>query len=260
MPDFASIDGAVLHVDHRAGTGRPVVFLNSLGTDLRIWDAVAARLPAATPLLRMDKRGHGLSQTAPADMGRYAADIARLMDDRGLAGALVCGVSVGGQIAQALALARPDLVAGLLLSNTGARIGDAETWNARLDALATHGLAAMADAVLERWFSPAFRDARPAEIEGYRAMLTRTPAEGYGICCAAIRDTDLRGRAAEIRVPALCLAGSADLATPPALLADLAARLPDAEYREIDGAGHLPCIEAPDQVADAIKTLLARLP
>ncbi len=259
MPEFARLEDTVLHISFRAGSGRPVVFLNSLGTDLRIWDAVIDRLPADLPLLRMDKRGHGLSRTDPADMDTYAADVARLMDERGLSGALVCGVSVGGMIAQLLALSRPDLVAGLVLSNTGAKIGDDGTWNARLDALRTHGLGAMAEAVLERWFSPAFRETRTAELEGYRAMLTRTPAEGYGACCAAIRDTDLRDRVSGIAVPAICLAGSADLATPPELLADLAARLPEAEYRDIEGAGHLPCIENPEPVARAIRDLIERL-
>lgn len=259
MPDFARIDGTVLHHAHRPGNGRPVVFLNSLGTDLRIWDAVTLRLPRDTPLLRMDKRGHGLSQTAPADMTTYAADAAALMDAAGLSDALVCGVSVGGQIAQELALARPDLVAGLVLSNTGAKIGDETTWSDRLDALATHGLAAMADAVLERWFSPAFRAERKVELEGYRAMLTRTPAEGYAACCAAIRDTDLRERVGAITAPAICLAGGADLSTPPELLADLAERLPRGEYREVADVGHLPCIEAPDAVARAIGDLGARI-
>ncbi|WOI57873.1 3-oxoadipate enol-lactonase [Palleronia sp. LCG004] len=259
MPDFVRIDGTVLHVDHRAGTGRAVVFLNSLGTDLRIWDAVVERLPVERPILRMDKRGHGLSQTTPADMARYAADVAATMERFGLSGALVCGVSVGGMIAQELALARPDLVAGLLLSNTGARIGDVESWTARIDALRAHGIDAMADAVLERWFSADFRVRRGIELEGYRAMLTRTPPDGYANCCAAIRDTDLRARTGDIAVPAICLAGTADLATPPELLADLAESLPRGAYREIEGVGHLPCIERPDAVAEAIRDLWDRI-
>ena len=258
MPDFVQIDDTVLHYDHRPGRGRPVVFLNSLGTDFRIWDAVMARLPGDLAVLRMDKRGHGLSRGDPADMGRYAADVAGLMDAQKLSGALVCGVSVGGMIAQELALSRPDLVAGLILSNTGARIGDDATWNDRLDALDTHGLDAMADAVLERWFSPGFRADRVAELAGYRAMLTRTPADGYGTCCRAICDTDLRDRVGGIAVPTICLAGGADLATPPDLVADLAGRIPGADYREIAGAGHLPCIETPEAVAQALRDLMAQ--
>lgn len=259
MADFARIEDTVVHFSHRSGHGRPVLFLNSLGTDFRIWDAVVERLTGDLPLLRMDKRGHGLSETGPADMATYAADVAGLMEAQGLSDALVCGVSVGGMIAQELALARPDLVAGLVLSDTGAKIGDDETWDMRLDALRTHGLEAMAEAVLERWFSPGFRGSHTAELAGYRAMLTRTPAEGYGTCCAAIRDTDLRERVGGIAVPAICLAGGADLATPPEVVRDLAARLAEAEYREIAGAGHLPCIEAPDAVAEAITDLLDRL-
>jgi len=259
MPEFASINGAVLHYRYRPGTGRPILFLNSLGTDLRIWDAVVAQLPASTTILLMDKRGHGLSETAPADMATYAADAAGLLDRLGLSGALVCGVSVGGMIAQRLALSRPDLVHSLVLSNTGAKIGDAEGWDARIAALHADGLEAMADTVLERWFSPSFRANRKVDLAGYRAMLVRTPPEGYATCCTAIRDTDLRDCVTGISVPTICLAGTADLSTPPALLADLTERLPQAELHEIKGAGHLPCIETPERVASAVRDLMDRL-
>ncbi|QFU09695.1 3-oxoadipate enol-lactonase 2 [Rhodobacteraceae bacterium THAF1] len=259
MPEFAQLNGTVIHYAHRPGAGRPLVFLNSLGTDFRIWDAVIDRLAGDHPILRMDKRGHGLSRTDPADTATYAADVAALMDARVITDALVCSVSVGGLIAQQLTLTRPDLVAGLILSNTGAKIGDHAFWTARLDTLAAQGLDVMADVVMERWFSHAFRTERPTELAGYHAMLSRTPTEGYATCCAAIRDTDLRSRLAEITKPAICIAGSDDLSTPPELLAGLADALPDAECRLIDGGGHLPCIEAPDAVVRAIHDLLARL-
>lgn len=255
---FARVNGAVIHYRHREGAGLPIVFLNSLGTDFRIWERFVAHLPSDIPLLLLDKRGHGLSQIAEATMETYAEDAAALMKRRGLGPALVAGVSIGGAIAQCLALSRPDLVAGLLLSNTGAKIGDDETWNGRLDALETHGLTAMSDAVLERWFPPAFREARSVELEGWRTMLTRTPAEGYAIASRALRDTDLRGRAGAIEAPALCLAGSDDLATPPDLVRALADLVPGADYAEIEGAGHLPMIDHPEEVARHLMDLHGR--
>ena len=256
---FARIDGTVIHYRHREGAGLPVVFLNSLGTDFRIWDEVIALLPADLPLLLMDKPGHGLSQTAPVGMDGYADGVAGLMSHVGIDRALICGVSIGGMIAQNFALLHPAKVAGLILSNTAAKLGDARAWQERLDTLDRVGLEGMADAVLERWFSPGFLEGRPVDLEGYRAMLTRTPAKGYAAACAAIRDTDLRDRVGRIDRPTLCLAGGEDLATPPDIVHGLADSIPGATCRDIPDVGHLPMIEAPRIVADAILEHYARL-
>ncbi|WPY96164.1 3-oxoadipate enol-lactonase (plasmid) [Limimaricola variabilis] len=256
---FAAPHGAVLHHVIREGRGRPVVFANSLGTDLRIWQAVVARLDPETPVLLWDKRGHGLSEEGPVGMEGHAADLAGLMDLHELSGALVCGVSVGGMIAQALSAERPDLVAGLILSNTGHRIGDDASWNARIDTVEREGIAAMSETILERWLSPGYRAAQPEMLAGWRMMLTRTPASGYTAVCRAIRDADLTEVARGIAVPTLCLAGSDDGATPPELVSALAALVPAAEYRCLDGAGHLPCIERPEEVATMIREMLDRI-
>jgi len=261
---FARIDDTTLHYDLTAGDGVPVVFLNSLGTDLRIWDDVLPELAPDTPILRMDKHGHGLSGegsngNGTANMDRLISDAAGLMDHLGLAGALVCGVSVGGMIAQGLAAARPDLVRGLVLCCTGARIGDAESWAARIDTVQAGGLSPMADGILSRWFSPCFHSERPADLDGYRAMLTRTPASGYAAVCAVIRDTDLSTRSAALRLPVHCIAGEDDLATPPDLVQLLADLIPDATIETIPRCAHLPCIEAPCVVAAAVNAMRVRL-
>jgi len=256
---FAAPNGTVLHHVIREGRGRPVVFANSLGTDLRIWLAVVAGLDPDTPILLWDKRGHGLSEEGETNMAGHVADLAGLMDLHGLSGALVCGVSVGGMIAQALAADRPDLVAGLILSNTGHRIGDAATWNARIEAVEQGGIAAISEPILERWLSPGYRAAQPEMLAGWRMMLTRTTATGYAAVCRAIRDTDLTAAARGIAVPTLCLAGSDDGATPPALVEELAGLVPGAEYRCLEGIGHLPCIERPDEVAALIRDMLGRI-
>ncbi len=253
--EFLTIDGRSLHCAYRPGTGQPVVFSNSLGTDLRIWDGVAALLPADRPLLMIDKRGHGLSSSGPVTIAALAQDMAAAMDHFELTGAVGCGVSVGGLIIQSLAVQRPDLVASAVLCCTGLKIGDEATWGPRIKAARSSGIAPMRDAVMERWFSPGFRADRMAELEGYGNMLTRTEGEGYARVCEAIRDADLRADAAKITQPAVCIAGSDDMATPPALVQALAASLPDARYEEIPDCGHLPCIEAPQTVAEAILSL-----
>lgn len=256
MPAFLDHGGTVLHVAWRPGRGTPVVLANSLGTDFRIWDAVVACLPEDVPVLRMDKRGHGLSGTGAASIPDLADDVIHAMEHFGTGPAVLCGVSVGGLIVQSAAAARPDLARALVLSNTGLKIGDDALWNARIETVRTEGLGAMADGILERWFSPAFRSGRPADLAGYRAMLTRTPPEGYAAVCAAIRDCDLTGDAAALTMPAVCIAGETDLATPPEVVRAMADALPDARYLELPGVGHLPCIEAPEAVAGAILGLM----
>lgn len=258
MP-FAIVDGLALHYRLRPGAGRPVVFLNSLGTDFRIWDEVISRLELSAPVLCMDKRGHGLSDEGPVSLEQLAQDAAGLMDHLGLGGALVCGVSVGGMIAQLLAAQRPDQAAGLVLCNTGARIGDANSWNARIGAVHDQGIEAMAEAILDRWFSAGYRSHHPAALAGWRNMLTRTPPAGYAAVCGAIRDSDLSQISANLALPALCLAGSEDQATPPAVVEELAQVLPGARYRLIRGSGHLPCIEAPATVTQELQQLYRQL-
>lgn len=258
---FFKTDDVVIHYAFHAGNADccPIVFLNSLGTDFRIWDAVARKLPAEIPVLRMDKRGHGLSDLGAIDIPTLAGDAIALMDHVGIASALICGVSVGGLIAQEIAVSRPDRARGLVLSNTGSKIGSDEIWNPRIDAVMTHGIEPIADAVLERWFAKSFRENAPAETAGYRNMLCRTTAEGYAGTCAAIRDADLTAAIASIAVPTACISGSEDLATPPDLLTRLAETIPGARHVPINGVGHLPSIEAPDSVARIVYDVWAEL-
>lgn len=261
MTRFARPKDVTLHYDHHAGepARRAIVFANSLGTDLRIWDAVRHQLPPDIPTLALDKRGHGLSEHGPISIATLATDLAALMDHLHLSDALICGVSVGGMIAQALTHLRPDLVAGLMLCNTGARIGTAEAWNMRIDTVQSSGIAAMADAILERWFAPGWRAAHPVALSGWRQMLTRTPADGYAATCAAIRDADLTADTARLRLPTLCVSGAQDGATPPPLVEALAGMIPGARYTCLDGVGHLPCIEAPERLTPLLRDLYGTL-
>jgi 3-oxoadipate enol-lactonase len=165
-------------------------------------------------------------------------------------------VSVGGQIAQGLLAARPELVSGLVLCDTAHKIGTAEMWNARIDAIETGGIEAMAEPILERWFSAAFRKANPDALAGWRAMLTRTPKAGYLGTCDAIRDADLTEQAKRIGVPALCVVGDEDGSTPPALVRELADLIPGAGFETVAGAGHLPCIEQPGTLTGLINTFV----
>jgi 3-oxoadipate enol-lactonase len=253
--DFRALNGVVLHLQDLGAADRPaLVFANSLGTDFRIWDDVVARLADRFRIVLYDKRGHGLSDLGetPYSIADHVGDLAALLDDLAIEGALVCGLSVGGLIAQGLTASRPELVAGLILSDTAHKIGTAELWNGRIAAIEKGGIASIAEAILERWFSKDLRDNDPVALAGWRAMLTRTPQAGYLGTCAAIRDADFTEEARRIAVPTLCLVGEEDGATPPALVRQLADLIPGARYEVIAGAGHLPCIERPARVAELI--------
>ena len=255
MPQFLNIDGRVLHVAYRPGDRGPVVFSNSLGTDLRIWDGVVDRLPDDIAVLRIDKRGHGLSALGPVTISALAEDMAAAMDHFGFADAVACGVSVGGLIVQRLALDRPDLVRAAVLSNTGLKVGNDAMWNERIATARSKGLEVMAEGILTRWFGPSFHEGRPDELAGYREMLVRTPAEGYARVSEAIRDTDHTAEAHLLTQPTICIAGEGDQATPVALVTALADALPNAQLTTLPVVGHLPCIEAPGAVVRALEEL-----
>ncbi|MDH3475047.1 MAG: alpha/beta fold hydrolase, partial [Rhodospirillales bacterium] len=167
------------------------------------------------------------------------------------------GLSVGGIVAQGLSAVRPDLVKGLVLSDTAHRIGPSDMWNQRIAAIRAGGIEALAEPILERWFSKRFHAECPEALAGWRAMLTRTPVEGYLGTCAAIRDADLTEAAQAIRVPTLCLVGGEDGATPPDLVRSTAELIPGARFEVIEGVGHLPCVEAAETMTDLVMGFLS---
>lgn len=239
------------------GEGPLVVFSNSLGTDLRLWDALVPHLPAGLQVARYDKRGHGLS-----DLGEGAVSIEGLAEDASalieVVGGGPCvfvGLSIGGLIGQALSAARPDLVRALVLVSTAAKIGTAEVWAERIAQAEAGGLEAIADGAMGRWFSPGFR-ATP-ELAVWRNMLVRTPARGWIACGRAIAASDLTTSTAALRLPTLVIAGEVDAATPPALVESTARLIPGADFHVIPGVGHLPCVEAPEALAAILNPFLA---
>ncbi|MFV1875911.1 3-oxoadipate enol-lactonase [Nioella sp.] len=236
--------------------GVPVVFANSLGTDLRLWDQILPLLPSGLRIIRFDKRGHGLSDCPPAPyaMADLVSDAEALLDGLGISDCVFVGLSIGGMIGQGLAARRPDLVHALVLSNTAAKMGDAAMWQARIDAIRAGGIETLADAVMERWFSPAFL-ARP-DLTAWRNMLTRTPVEGYIGCCHAIAGADLTESTKALTLPTLAIAGREDGASPPDLVQGTARMIAGSRFTVIEGAGHLPCVEDPAAYAALLNDFL----
>jgi 3-oxoadipate enol-lactonase len=252
---FARVNGGVVHFSDEGPRDAPVLaFVNALGTDFRIWDEVARIVSRQFRLIRYDKRGHGLSEAGPDryDMADYARDLSALLDQLGVTRGTIIGVSMGGLIAQELYRQRPSIFAALVLSDTAAKIGTDESWDARIAEVERGGIEAIADPILEHWFTADFRARRSEDLAGWRAMLTRTPTQGYLAACRALKRADLCPYAGAIEVPTLCIVGEEDGSTPVRLVRETAALIKGCEFEVIKGAGHLPNLEQPDTHARLI--------
>ncbi|MDO1582974.1 3-oxoadipate enol-lactonase [Rhizobium oryzicola] len=261
---FTRINGVVLAHDIQGlGSDKPaIVFINSLGTDRRIWDHVVADLAGEFTILTYDKRGHGLSGIgqSPYRIEDHAADLAGLLDHYGLKNVILCGLSVGGLIALGLYKARPDLIRAVVFADTAHKIGTPEFWKARIEAVEMNGIEGILEPVMSRWFTPTYRTLDNADYEGYCNMLVRQPVPGYASTCAAIRDADFTETARSIAVPALCVVGDQDGSTPPDLVRSLADLVPQAGFEVIEGAAHIPCVEQPADFIARLRRFLNTLP
>ncbi|MBL4890704.1 MAG: 3-oxoadipate enol-lactonase [Rhizobiaceae bacterium] len=254
MP-FIQLNDIALHYADEGDKSAPIiVFSNSLGTDFRIWDAMIASLKSNglnARFIRYDKRGHGLSDVTPQPykMDQHVDDLIALLDALGAKEAVLVGLSVGGMIVQGVYSKRPELVRALVLSDTGHKIGEESMWNDRIKAVNEGGIEALETGILERWFSESYRKADNPDFPGYRNMLVRTPVDGYCGTSAALRDADFTEIAKSISVPTMLLVGSNDGSTPPEMVATTHELIANSRFEIIDGPGHLPCIEEPDETA-----------
>lgn len=233
-----------------------LVLSHSLGTNLTIWDGLIANLQGRYRVLTHDHRGHGASDVPapPYAMGTLVRDLERLIDHFALKDAVVVGVSLGGLVAQGLAVKRLDLVRGVVLSNTAARIGTPELWQGRIEDIRRTGLEGYADSAMQRQLGPGFRD-HPA-LPYLRGLLTGTDPEGWIGCAAAIAGTDFYTTTASLRLPTLAIAGSNDGTTPPDLVRETAELIPGHRFALMRGAGHLPMVEKPVEYAALLETFL----
>lgn len=249
MP-FETLNALNIHYrDEGDPAGAPVVFINSLATTMHLWDPILPYLPEGLRIIRADMRGHGQTDVpeAPYAMGQLVRDTEALMDHLKVKDALVVGLSIGGMVAQGLAVKRLDLVRAMVLSNTAAKIGSPKMWDERIETAQTRGVSVMADATMARWFSRDFL-VRP-ELAHWRAMFESTKPEGYAGCSAAIKGTDFYTPTSGLRLPTLGIAGSEDGATPPDLVRETVELIPGARMELLRRTGHLPCVEKPAEYA-----------
>jgi 3-oxoadipate enol-lactonase len=225
--------------------GAPVLVLsNSLGTNFDMWAPQMDACTARFRVLRYDSRGHGRSAVTPGPytIERLGRDVVALLDGLKIDQAHFCGLSKGGMVGMWLGVNAPHRFDRLVLCNTAAKIGTAELWDSRIDAVRRGGMAAIAESVIARWLTEEFRAREPVAVGRVRQMLLGTPPDGYAACCAAVRDADQRAVIAQISRPTLVIAGTQDGATPPADTRRIADAVPGARYVELD-ASHLSNVE-----------------
>jgi 3-oxoadipate enol-lactonase len=233
----------------------PLVLSSSLGTTHAMWDPQVAALAERFRVLRFDTRGHGRSPAPPGpysidDLGRDALE---LLDELGLERVSWCGLSLGGMLGMWAASEAPERFERVVLACTSAHFPPPEMWDERARDAREKGMGALADASLDRWLTPEFRDARPELADWLRAMVAATPAEGYACCCEAIRDMNLFERLGRIAAPTLVIAADDDPSTPPAVHVEpIAAAIPGARMTVLAGARHLANVEQPDAFTRAM--------
>jgi len=245
------------------GEGAPIVLSHALGLDQRMWDSLAALLAPRHTVLRYDHRGHGGSAVpaGPYAMDDLVDDAARLIREWSAGPVIWVGLSMGGMVGQGLAIRHPELVRGLVVANSASRYPDAARplWAERIAKVEQGGLEAIADMVIERYFSAGFRAAQPDIVAAYRRQLLQTDPSGYAAACPAVRDVDWLDRLASIRCPTLVIAGREDVGAPVALSEAMQQRIPAAELVVIDEAAHLSVVEQPAAFSAALDHFLARV-
>ncbi|MDZ5445089.1 3-oxoadipate enol-lactonase [Micromonospora sp. 4G57] len=240
-----------LHATVDGPPDAPVLVLgSSLGTTGAMWAPQLAGLAARYRVIRYDHLGHGRSAVPPGPYGidLLGREVLSLLDDLDAPRVHYAGLSLGGMVGMWLAAHAPDRVDRLALLCTSASLGPAEGWRQRAATVRAAGLEAIADAVVARWFTPAFAESRPRLVAEHQARLTATPAAGYAGCCEAIAAMDLRADLAKVPSPTLVIAGADDPATPVEHAARIVERIPAARLAVINHAAHLANVEQPEQV------------
>lgn len=225
--------------------GPSTVFIHGSGGDHRVWTHQTDCFMASAVL---DLPGHPEGD-ALEHVGALADAVAHALDVSGHRGVLV-GHSLGAAIAMHIALRRPDLVSGLVLVATGARLPVPE-W-------AWDGLREDFEGECARLMEGFLHDPGACELPVEQALRACGPA-GLAADYAACESVDLRGLLGPLTAPALVIAGGDDPLTPPWMAEELAGELPSAELVVIDGARHLPMVEAPGAVNMLLAAFLARL-
>jgi 3-oxoadipate enol-lactonase len=257
--NIAKVNATHIHYAFSGPEDAPVLLLShSLGTDFTMWDAQLPQLSNSFRVLRYDTRGHGQSEISrgPYDFDKLGRDVLGLADELGIGKFSFCGLSMGGVTGMWLGTNASYRLHKLVLSSTAAKIGNADTWNARIAAVRKGGTKAIAAGTMERWFTAGFREREPQTVERIQKMVESTDPAGFIGCCEALREADFRESIAQIRTPTLVISGTHDAGTTPADGKFIASQIPGARYVELDAA-HLSNIEQQEAFTEAVSNFLA---
>jgi 3-oxoadipate enol-lactonase len=252
-------DGLVFHVEGPADAP-PVVLLHPIATHSEIWRPQMAAWSTTFRVVRVDFPGHGESAapSRPMAMADYANDVCEVLDELKIECAAVVGLSLGGMVAQAMALSHSKRVQALVLAHTSARTEPAvqEIWERRFEQFERCGIEAQVEPTLERWFTRAFARACPMTVNWVAGQIRATSAAGYSTAIRAIQRLDHRDRLAQITVPTLVVAGDCDTAVPPSAASAMADRIPGAELLVLQDAGHIGNVQQPLVFTEAVGRFL----
>lgn len=192
-----------------------IVFSNSLGTDLSMWDKQVGLLGLEFNVLRYDTRGHGKSEVPEGEYSieMLGKDVLELLDYLKIDKVNFCGLSIGGLTGQWLGIHAPERLHKLILSNTATKIGNEEGWNNRIEMVRQNGLDSIVSGTQERWFTPGFVTENKGVVDDVLSVFVKTPLDGYMSCCAAVRDADFTEEVSKIPVPTLIISGTEDAVT-----------------------------------------------
>jgi 3-oxoadipate enol-lactonase len=245
------------------GEGSPIVLSHALGLDLTMWDGLAADLAARHAVARHDHRGHGGSAAPPGPytLDALVDDAARVIREWGRGPVVWIGLSMGGMVGQGVAIRYPELVRGLVLANTTSSYPDEARagWDQRIADVGAGGLPAIADTVMERYFSAAFRASRREQVAHFRSIVLRSDPQGYVACCHGLAAVHWIDRLHEIRCPTLIIAGGLDPGTPLPMSQAMFERIPGSRMVVLDEAAHLSVVEQPALFSEAVREFLATL-
>ncbi|AYQ36272.1 3-oxoadipate enol-lactonase [Runella sp. SP2] len=225
-----------------------LIFSNSLGSEMMMWDEV---VPYLLPYFRVLRYNSPQTPNGGLKIGDLGEQVIQLMDELGIESAYYCGLSMGGLIGQWLGIHHPQRFHKIVLSNTGAKIGNDERWNGRIETISKNGMQAIVDDTMERWFTEAFREANPTRVAETKAMFLRSDIKSYSKCCEAIRDADFRGQLHQLLVETLVITGDEDPVTNVEQAQFLVNHIPNATLHVLH-ARHLASTELPKEYAEVL--------